>query len=450
MTAISFSEVFAAINASLAVISFGLIQGFGGISLASLDLDDDQVSWFASIDSLMAIIFTPIGGKIAEVIGIKKTFLLCSPMITLGWILVGTFASTFWLFVGRVLSGIGVSIMMASPSVYIAETAHPDHRATLISMVGFSYSLGICLLWFLGYFFAWQTVAYLSTVPPILNFIGFLLLPDAPFWLVQHRKFEEAFTALKYFRRNYEDERVIDEFNEILEHYQQKLKLSHYDKVKIMCSRAFIKPFLCIGILYPLYEFSGTMVTTNYLQSLMIESKIELEPRTCSLILGLIRICASVIILITIQKLQPLFSYVGLASIKAIALLVIGAFFYVQSHHPDIATWTWIPFAMVCLVYIPHTFLISIHWILVGEMFPSELRNVAAGFIESITFTFTFVVLKLYVAMKHSFGLPGVFFFYASFAAISSIYAALTIPDNRGKSLIEIENNCKTPLISKQ
>ena len=355
MRAASLPEVFGALTVSLALISLGFVQTFGTISLMSIDLDEEEESWFVSVDILAAIIFALIGGKIAEIIGIRKTFLICSPIIVLGWILVGTFVSTFWMFLGRVLSGIGVSIVMVAPSVYIAETAHPDHRATLISMVGFSYSLGICLLWFLGYFFAWQTVAYLSTVPPILNFIGFLLLPDTPFGLVQHHKFEEAFTALKYFRRNYEDEQVIDEFNEILEHYQQKLKLSHYDKVKIMCSRAFIQPFLCVGILYPLYEFSGTIVTTNYLQSLMIESKIELEPRTCSLILGLIRICASIIILITIQELQPLFSYVGLASIKTIALLVIGAFFYLQSHHPDIATWTWIPFAMVCLVYIPPT-----------------------------------------------------------------------------------------------
>ena len=450
MRRISINEVFGAINVSLAFISLGFIQGFGTISLTSIDLDEEQESWFVSIDILMSIIFQCIGGKVAEVFGIKKSFLISSPIIVLGWILVGTFVSVSWLLLGRALSGMGIGVIMVSPSVYIAETAHPDGRATLSSFVGLFYSFGVCLLWILGYFFNWQTLAFLATVPTLLSFVGFLILPDTPYWLVQNQRFEEAYASLKYFRRNDEDKEVMNEYDEILQHNHQKKELSHTEKLKSMSSLGFIKPFACIGILYSLYEFSGTASTTNYLQSIIIESKIELESRTCSLILALVRLFSSLMILVTIQKMQPKFAYMAFAMIRAVSLLMIGTYFWLQTNHPEVGIWSGVPFTMITLTFICHTVLLPFHLILMGEMFPSELRNFSVAIVECVGYSATFVMLKLYTLMKHSIGLNGIFFFNASFAAFCAIYSSFTIPDNRGKSLSEIEKkiNCNTPLIS--
>ena len=238
----------------MAIISLAVIQSFGTVSLEDIPLSEDQGTWFVSIDILMAITFTPVGGKVTEVFGIKKTFLACTPIIILGWILVGIFTTSAGLLLGRVLCGVGVAILMASPSVYIAETVHPDQRAMLSSIVGLSFNSGVCILWFLGYFFDWQTVAFLSTCPAILAFIGFLILPDTPYWLIQKNREEEAFEALKYFRKNDPEKEVIDEFNEMLQHLRSKTRMSHFEKLQSICSLSFIKPFLCIGILYPLHE----------------------------------------------------------------------------------------------------------------------------------------------------------------------------------------------------
>ena len=217
-----------------------------------------------------------------------------------------------------------------------------------------------------------------------------------------------------------------------------------------MSSFSFIKPFACIGILYSLYEFSGTASTTNYLQSIIIESKIELESRTCSLILALVRLFSSLMTLVTIQKMQPKFAYMAFAMIRAVSQLIIGTYFWLQIYHPEVGIWTGVPFTMITLTFICHTVLLPIHLILMGEMFPSELRNFSVAIVECVGYSATFVMLKLYTLMKHSIGLNGIFFFNASFAAFCAIYSSFTIPDNRGKSLSEIEKkiNSKTPLIS--
>ena len=135
----SFHEVLGAITVGLVSVSMGLVSGFGTISLADLPLDADQGSWFVSIDLMIAIPFAPLGGKLTQHFGIKNTFLTCAPPTILGWILVGFYPSTFLLFLGRILMAVGVTIMMVSPNVYIAETVHPDVRATLASITGFAY-----------------------------------------------------------------------------------------------------------------------------------------------------------------------------------------------------------------------------------------------------------------------------------------------------------------------
>ena len=429
------------------------MQGFGTISLADIAIDENQGSWFVSIDMIMAIIFTPIGGKMAEIIGIKKTFLLCSPLIVLGWILVGMFASTFALFSGRILTGIGVAILMVSPSIYIAEIAHPNGRAKLGSSIGFCFNLGIFILWFLGYFFSWQTIAFLSAIPSLTTFTGFLFLPDSPYRLIQNQRFEEALSALQYFRQNHDDKEVKAEFSEMLLQYKQKMNQPKMTIWSWIFSPAFYKPFLCIGILYPLYECCGTLMITNYMQSIMSDSKIELEPRTCSLILGFVRILSSGLTVLSIQKLPLKSTFVVLFTIKSLSLTTIAIYFFLQANHSEMVIhWTWIPLAMCCFIYGSHSFLLSINWILIGELFPSEIRNFTSGLIGFISYIPIFVTLKLFVEMKYAMGLNGVFFFYASVGFITTLYGAFTIPDFRTKSLVEIEKiyNSKTPLIPKQ
>ena len=400
---------------------------------------------------MAATVFASLGGKMAEVIGIRRTFLICSPFIALGWVLVGTYVSTFWMFMGRALSGIGVAIVMVSPSVYIAETAHPDCRTTLNAISGLAFSLGVCILWFLGYALEWQTVAFSATLSPILSFIGFLFLPDTPYWLVRNQEIDKAFAALKYFRGNDKESEVIDEFEEILRNYQQQKTWSHLEKLKSMRSLRFVKPFLCIGILYPLYELGGMPAITNYLQSIIVKSKLSMEPRTCTLVLGIVRILASIMTMCSIQKMPPKLAYVAFAVIKSGSLLAMGVCFLLQTYLQDISDFTWVPYALLFPIYISHTVLFPLNWMLIGELFPSELRNFAAGFIECIAYIVTFAMLKLYSQMKHSLGLHGVFFFYAISGAVCALYAALTIPDNRGKTLSEIEKSydCKTPLINR-
>ena len=98
--------------------SFGIVLGYATIALPELNLSANQASWFASIDLFLVMIFSPIGGLISGWIGRKKILMISSPFVIIGWVMIAHQTSAEWmLFTGRIVSSIGVAIMLATPSL---------------------------------------------------------------------------------------------------------------------------------------------------------------------------------------------------------------------------------------------------------------------------------------------------------------------------------------------
>ena len=59
---------------------------------------------------------------------------------------------------------------------------------------------------------------------------------------------------------------------------------------------------------------------------------------------------------------------------------------------------------------------------------------------EIIGLTLGAINLKIFPDLKNLIEFHGVFFVYTIFAILFTIWGALTIPDNRGKSLVKVED----------
>ena len=51
------------------------------------------------------------------------------------------------------------------------------------------------------------------------------------------------------------------------------------------------------------------------------------------------------------------------------------------------------------------------------------------------------ISIKFFPQMKNTMNIYGVCFLYGGFAILNCILGAFTIPDNRGKSLVKVEEN---------
>ncbi|XP_026850637.1 facilitated trehalose transporter Tret1 isoform X1 [Drosophila persimilis] len=100
----------------------------------------------------------------------------------------------------------------------------------------------------------------------------------------------------------------------------------------------------------------------------------------------------------------------------------------------------WVPLILLLLsAFFSHLGIRMLPWILIGEVFPAEIRNSASGFAGGVGYIFGFLANKLFLWMLAALTLPGTFAFYASVAFIGTVVLYYTLPETEGRTLGEIE-----------
>ena len=124
-------------------------------------------------------------------------------------------------------------------------------------------------------------------------------------------------------------------------------------------------------------------------------------------------------------------------------MVLIGICAYLQEYFPDLPyldTFSWIPFSSVIVIVIVRAIcILPVIYSVMSEIFPTEIRTQSIGLVESFALASAALITKFFPEMKHGMGLHGLFFFYGATGVISCFYGLMTIPDNRGKSLIKVE-----------
>ncbi|XP_051864044.1 facilitated trehalose transporter Tret1 isoform X1 [Drosophila albomicans] len=100
----------------------------------------------------------------------------------------------------------------------------------------------------------------------------------------------------------------------------------------------------------------------------------------------------------------------------------------------------WVPLILLLLsAFFSHLGIRMIPWILIGEVFPADIRNSASGFAGGVGYVFGFLANKLFLFMLATLTLPGTFAFYATVAFVGTIVLYFTLPETEGRTLGEIE-----------
>lgn len=78
---------------------------------------------------------------------------------------------------------------------------------------------------------------------------------------------------------------------------------------------------------------------------------------------------------------------------------------------------------------------------LIGEVFPVNVRSSASGLSSGLGYIFAFLSNKLFLSMVATLTLPGTFWFYSAVAFIGCIIFWFTLPETEGRTLLEIEEH---------
>ena len=99
---------------------------------------------FGGVWALMQFFFSPVLGALSDRFGRRPVILFSNFGLGFDYILMALAPSLWWLFVGRVISGItGASVTTAW--AYIADVTPPERRAAGYGLVGSAFGLGFVL-----------------------------------------------------------------------------------------------------------------------------------------------------------------------------------------------------------------------------------------------------------------------------------------------------------------
>ncbi|XP_043257845.1 facilitated trehalose transporter Tret1-like [Colletes gigas] len=447
-------QVLAAVVAQLGTINTGMTFGFSAIALPQLQEPNSTIpiaegsveeSWIASMSS----IGTPIGclasGYMMDVLGRKRSLIITEIPALLGWILIAFATDIRMIYAGRFFVGLGSGMVGAPARVYTGEVTQPHLRGMLTAFASIGVSTGVLIEYALGSVLTWNVCAAISGILPLAALLLMFFFPETPSYLLSRSRPEKARKALQQFRGstynvNQEMETLIDFSNK----NNIKRLTGFREIVSALLKPNALKPFMLLLLYFLIYQWSGTNVITFYAVEIFKDSGSTLNKYLAAVILGVVRLGSTIVACILCRRCgrRPLtmVSSVGCG----LSMVGLGGYMWLKSYWtannlPLVATW----FPILCIFAYTITctlgFLV-IPWIMIGEVYPVQVRGIIGGLTTMTAHLFIFTVVKTYPFMASALTRHGTFITYGCISLFGTIYFYTCLPETKGKTLQEIED----------
>jgi SP family xylose:H+ symportor-like MFS transporter len=277
--------------------------------------------------------------------------------------------------------------------------------------------------------YAWRWMFTAVAVPSLLFFIGALLIPESPRWLVKNGRPDRARRVLGRIGGSaFADAEVGD--------IQTTLSESEIRHVRF---RELLEPrmtrILLVGVaLAVLQQWSGINVIFNYAEEIFREAGYGVSSIMFNIVItGAVNLLFTLIAIQTVDRFgRRALMLAGCAGI-AFFQAVIGLGYMLHLKGPAVV-------APVLATLACYGFsLAPITWVLISEIFPNRIRGAAVAVSTSALWIACFILTYTFPLLNGALGPARTFWLYALICAAGCVFIFLRVPETKGKTLEEIE-----------
>ncbi len=419
-------------------LDIGVISGALPFIAKEFGAGTEMQEWIVSSLLLGAFIGTLGSGFISRHYGRKHALLVSAVVFAAGSALSAAATSPAMLIGVRLFLGLAVGIASFTAPLYLSEMAPTRIRGALISMYQLLITIGILTAYlsdtFLSYGAHWRVMLGVLVVPATLMFLGILMLPNSPRWLILVGRREEAARALQKLR--YEDE-IAEEILEIektLENKQKGLEL-------LFKNRYFFKAVL-LGIgLQAIQQFTGINVIMYYAPKIFALAGFEstVEQMWGTVLVGLINVLATFIAIAFVDKLgrKPIL-FIGFC-VMGLSMGTLGFLFHIGMTQ---AVMHYLAIAALLVFIIGFAMSAGpVIWILCSEIYPLRARDIGVTASTASNWLCNAVVGATFLTMLNGLGSANTFWLYGGLNILFIAILFLFVPETKGVSLENIEAN---------
>lgn len=400
-------------------------------------MTNEEGSWVAVMPLVSAIIGALLAGVTLDLMGRKKAILVTSFPYFSAWIMIAFTDNLYVLYIARFITGLADGLTFTAVPMYLGEIAEPKIRGFLCSSCMVIMILGILLINLMGSYLTIQITALISAIIPVLLLVTFSWMPESPYHLIMREQHEDAKKSLRKLR-GVED--VESEHGRLTNAVKREMSESgkFLDVVTVKSNRKAI--FIIFG-LRSIQQLSGITAITFYAKTIFEEAGGDISANVTSSIYFTVQLALAALSSIIVDKAgrRPLvlISIIG----SALALFIIGAYFYVQNITDiDTTSFSILPaIALICFIIIFSVGLQTIPMLMLGELFPTNVKAFALCIADIYFSIIAAIVSKFFQFMKDNFGMHVPFFVFTACSILGCIYAYFCIPETKGKNLQEIQ-----------
>lgn len=350
----------------------------------------------------------------------------------------------------RILGGLAVGAASVMAPAYISEIAPARLRGGLASLQQIAIVVGLTVAFFSNYYLAnvsggatadfrgtetWRWMFWVEIAPAALFFILLFFIPKSPrFSMVKDDEAGARKTLTKLFGGTVAERKV----NEI----KASLASDHKPRLSDIFRGGKLRPIVWVGIGLAVFQQLVGINVIFYYGAVMWEAAgfTEADALKQNVFMGVMSIFATGLTVFLIDKFgrKPflVIGSVGMAVMLAVVAWAFGTGELVNgSLDLDPSMGTTALFAAMAYVFFFNMTWGPVMWVLLGEMFPNQIRGSAlavAGFAQWIA---NFVVTLTFPLMLANIGLSASFFIYSAFAFISIFFVKIAVKETKGMEL---------------
>jgi sugar porter (SP) family MFS transporter len=425
--------------AALGGLLFGYDTGVisGALLFIGPDLHASSFEQQAVVGALLlgAVLGAIIAGWASEALGRRRSTLIAGCIYTVGALLCAFAPTVGVLIAARFVLGLAVGCASFVAPMYIAELAPKRIRGGMVSFNQLAIVTGILIAYIVNFALKgvpseWRWMLGLGAIPGLILAIGMVALPESPRWLVKRGREDEARDVLDRAREGDVDE----EMGEIKEVVQKEGSLRD-----ILADA--VRPMLVIGLALAIFQqLIGINTVIYYAPTILKSAGVATSGAIQQTVfIGLTNLVFTILAVLLLDRLgRRALLLTGTAGC-VIALIALGAYFASPTLQNS-AGWL----ALTSLIVYIASFAIGlgpVFWLMISEIFPLHLRGPAMAACTVANWAFNFAISFTFLTLTHAITKQGTFWLYAGLGVIALWFFATRVPETRGRTLEEIEED---------
>lgn len=397
-----------------------------------------EASWIASFFDIGVAIGCITSAITVPILGTKTSFFVVGLITAVGFIFLAVANSVYWIYLSRLISGIGLGTNYITYPFFVGEISSPKYRGAIFGIVVVGSNVGLIVAVVLAGRLDFSMFSFIVLGMTFIYLVTLYWLPKTPHHLILHNKLNEAAASMRFYRHDVDADTEV----ELLQNFiKSKTKLTFKNVLSELMITHNIKTLIKFIILLILVQISGQYAVSYYAGVILKNMEHK------ALILFIIEVASlggALLAMLTSDIVGRKNLLVISCSIISLCFIVIGiTYILLDMMIFDEILLQYILVVALLFRTIAFYSVVTDLGIILSEIFAPNVKYISLCIVDVVSGLATSASIKLYQPLLDLIGY-NIYFLYAFIMIIVCIYIIIFMIETKGKTLQEIQEMLET------